>query len=65
MTVEEIFEAIDSGLAEVSRRLASGELDQSGRFFTDAELAEQAATGEWGKIARGQDSTTRPNHASR
>jgi hypothetical protein len=43
MTVEEIFDAIDSGLAEVSRRLASGELDQSGRFYTDAELAEHYA----------------------
>ena len=42
LTVQEIFDAIDSGMAEVSRRLASGELDQSGRYFTDAELATHA-----------------------
>jgi hypothetical protein len=45
MTVQEIFDAIDSGMAEVVRRLASGELDQSGRYYTDTELAAQAATG--------------------
>jgi hypothetical protein len=45
MTVEEIFEAVDSGMAEVSRRLASGELDGSGRYYTDEELAAGAATG--------------------
>ena len=39
MTVDEIFEAIDSGMAEVEQKLASGELDGSGRFFTDEELA--------------------------
>jgi hypothetical protein len=41
MTVQEIFDAVDSGMAEVSRKLASGELDQSRRFYTDAELAAQ------------------------
>ena len=46
MTVQEIFDAVDNGLAEVSRKLASGELDGSGRFFTDEELAAGAATGE-------------------
>lgn len=46
MTVQEIFDAVDNGLAEVSRRLASGELDGSGRFFTDEELAAGAATGD-------------------
>ncbi|HZP07384.1 MAG TPA: hypothetical protein VFB43_20970 [Terracidiphilus sp.] len=46
MTVQEIFGAVDNGLAEVSRKLASGELDGSGRFFTDEELAAGAATGE-------------------
>jgi hypothetical protein len=45
MTVQEIFEAIDSGMAEVSRRLESGELDGSGRFYTDEQLAAGAATG--------------------
>ena len=46
MTVQEIFDAIDNGMAEVSRRLASGELDGSGRYFTDDELAAGAATGQ-------------------
>jgi hypothetical protein len=45
MTPQEIFDAIDSGMAEVSRRLASGELDGSGRYYTDEELAAGAATG--------------------
>jgi hypothetical protein len=45
MTSREIHDAIDSGMAEVSRRLASGELDGSGRYYTDAELAAGAATG--------------------
>jgi hypothetical protein len=45
MTVQEIFEAVDSGMAEVSCRLESGELDGSGRYYTDEELAAVAATG--------------------
>jgi hypothetical protein len=49
MTVQEIFDAVDNGLAEVSRRLASGELDGSGRFFTDEELAAGAALGDLSK----------------
>lgn len=44
MSVPEIFQAIDRGMAEVSRRLESGELDGSGRFWTDEELAAGAAT---------------------
>jgi len=32
-------------LAEVTRRLESGELDGSGRYYTDEELAAGAATG--------------------
>jgi hypothetical protein len=45
MTSRQKLDAIDQALAEVSRRLASGELDQSGRFYTDEELAAGAATG--------------------
>jgi hypothetical protein len=41
--------AIDRALAEVSCRLASGELDGSGRFFTDEELAAGAATSDLSK----------------
>jgi hypothetical protein len=42
---QELHEAIDQALAEVSRRLESGEIDGSGRYFTDEELAAGAATG--------------------
>jgi hypothetical protein len=44
-----MLDAIDHALAEVSRQLASGELDQSGRYYTDEELAAGAATGEFKK----------------
>jgi hypothetical protein len=46
MTSRQMLNAVDQALAEVSRRLASGELDGSGRYYTDAELAAGAATGE-------------------
>jgi hypothetical protein len=45
MTSRQMLDAVDQALAEVSRRLASGELDGSGRYYTDAELAVGAATG--------------------
>jgi hypothetical protein len=45
MTTKEMFEAFHQALEEVDRRLASGELDGSGRFYTDEELAAGAATG--------------------
>jgi hypothetical protein len=45
MTSNEWHEATRKGLAEVERRLKSGELDGSGRFYTDEELAAGAATG--------------------
>lgn len=43
-STQQLFDSIDSSMAEVVRRLASGELDVSGRFWTDAELAAGAAT---------------------
>ena len=45
MTSREMHEAIRQALDEVDRRLASGELDGSGRYYTDEELAAGAATG--------------------
>jgi len=45
MTSRQKLNAVDQALAEVSRRLASGELDGSGRYYTDEELAAGAATG--------------------
>jgi hypothetical protein len=45
LSSRELHEAIGQALAEVSRRLESGELDGSGRYYTDEELAAGAATG--------------------
>jgi signal transduction histidine kinase len=45
LTSRELHDAIGRALAEVSRRLAAGALDQSGRYYTDEELAAGAATG--------------------
>jgi hypothetical protein len=45
MTSRQMLDAVDQALAEVSRRLESGELDGSGRYYTDEELAADAATG--------------------
>lgn len=45
MSSRQLLDSFDQALEEVSRRLASGELDGSGRFYTDAELAAGAATG--------------------
>ncbi|MGD0787397.1 MAG: hypothetical protein ABR898_05385 [Terracidiphilus sp.] len=43
MTSRQMLDAVDQALAEVSRRLDSGELDGSRRYCTDAELAAGAA----------------------
>ena len=45
MTSRQKLNAVNQALAKVSRRLASGELNGSGRYYTDAELAAGAATG--------------------
>jgi hypothetical protein len=45
LTSEELHRAVREALEEVDRELASGELDGSGRFYTDEELAAGAATG--------------------
>jgi len=45
MTSNELHEAVHRALEEVSRRLESGELDGSGRYYTDEQLAAGAATG--------------------
>jgi hypothetical protein len=43
MTAQEIFKAIDEGMAEIPKKLASGELDGSGRYWTDEELTSGVA----------------------
>jgi hypothetical protein len=45
MTSRQFLDGVEKALAEVDRKLASGELDQSGRFYTDEELRAGAATG--------------------
>jgi hypothetical protein len=45
LTSREMLDAVDKALAEVPKRLASGELDGSGRVYNDEELAAGAATG--------------------
>jgi hypothetical protein len=46
LTSKEMLDAMDAALAEVDRKLAAGELDESGRFWSDEELAAGAATGK-------------------
>lgn len=57
MNSRQLLDSFDQALEEVSRRLASGELDGSGRFYTDAELAAGAATG---KIPKPKNSADAP-----
>lgn len=45
MTARQLLDQFARALTEVDRQAASGELDQSGRFYTDEELAAGAATG--------------------
>jgi hypothetical protein len=52
MTSREMLDSVAKAMAEVDRRLGSGELDGSGRFFTDEELAAGAATGRIEKPAK-------------
>jgi hypothetical protein len=44
MMSQEMHEAVHQSLDEVSRRLESGELDGSGRYYSDKELAAGSAT---------------------
>ena len=45
LTSREMLDAMDAALAEADRKLALGELDQSGRFWTDGAwgLMKEAA----------------------
>ena len=42
LTSEQIHDAFDRSLKEVARRYAAGELDMSGRYWTDDELKAMA-----------------------
>jgi hypothetical protein len=52
MTSEEIHEAVNEGLGEVARRLESGEIDGSGRYYTDEELASWRTTGQFPDVTK-------------
>jgi len=41
MTSREIHNAIREALEEVSRALASGEIDRAGRYYSDSELRRE------------------------
>lgn len=43
MTSRQIHQAIRAALGEVSLALASGEMDRSGRYYSDSELKERFA----------------------
>ena len=64
MTSRELLGRVDQALAEVSRRLASGELDGSGRFYTDEELASGAATGKVAKAPHAKPAADVENPAA-
>jgi len=51
-TSQEIHDAIRRGLDKIPQRLASGEDNGSGRFYTDEELAAGAATRHTDKPAK-------------
>jgi uncharacterized protein YajQ (UPF0234 family) len=42
LTQQEIYEAFDWSLKEVARRYEAGELDMSGRYYSDDELKAMA-----------------------
>jgi hypothetical protein len=52
MTSREMLDSVEKALAEVDSRLVSGELDGSGRYYSDEELAAGAATGRIEKQAK-------------
>lgn len=57
MTSRQLLDSVHRVLEEVDRRLASGKLDRSGRFYTDEELSAGAATG---KVRKRDDSAEEP-----
>jgi len=44
MTSTELHDSLRKGLDELSRKLANGNIDGAGRFWTDEELERGAAT---------------------
>ncbi len=52
----QLLDLFDLALSEVNRQAATGELDGSGRYYTDEELAAGAATGRNKKTQKQADS---------
>jgi len=52
MTSREMLDSVEKALTEVDSRLVSGELDGSGRYYSDEELAAGATTGRIEKQAK-------------
>jgi hypothetical protein len=46
MTSRKLLDSVDRALDQVERRLKSGELDGSGRFYSDDQLARGAASSD-------------------
>ncbi|HVZ83114.1 MAG TPA: hypothetical protein VG893_05515 [Terracidiphilus sp.] len=55
MTSSEIHDAIHQALEEVDRRLASGEIDGSGRFYAKEELVAGVGTGTPSRPAKKEE----------
>ena len=55
MTSQQMFDAVHRALDEVDRQLAFGELDGSGRFYIDEELATGRATRGAARPAKKKD----------
>jgi hypothetical protein len=62
MTAEQRREAIERVLDDIPRRLASREINRTGRFYTDDELAAGAALD--GKPSPSKSTKTEPSKAS-
>lgn len=60
MTSRQLLDSVHRVLEEVDRRLESGELDGSGRFYTDEELASGAASGRKREAHKPEDSAQEP-----
>jgi len=64
MTSREIHDAIGTALKEVSRGLASGELDRTGRYYTESELRERFTTSTQQRNRRRTNSRNNPRYRS-
>lgn len=64
MTSRQIHNAIEIALEEVARALAAGELDRTGRYYSDSELEKRYKTTKT-LLNRSRSSTRRSSPRSR